>query len=71
MAGGHQIDQLLADLQPALDRQRAADRCAVPDEPGQLLAVDAVWRAAESGQLAVDLLSGQRQRIGLSLTLAV
>lgn len=71
MAGGDQVQQLLADLQPTLDRQRAADRGAVPDEPGQLLAVDGGRRAAETGQLALDLLDGQRQRIGLALTLAV
>lgn len=71
MAGGDQVQQLLADLQPALDRQRAADRGAVADEPGQLLAVDAGRGSAKTDQLAVDLLVGQRQRIGVALTLAV
>lgn len=71
MAGGNQVQQLLADLEPALDRQRPADRGAVADEPGQLLAIDAGRRATEPGQFAVDLQGGQRQRIGLALTLEV
>lgn len=71
MASGDQVQQLLAHLQPALDRKRAANGGAVPNETGQLFAVDAGRRAAEPGQFAVDLLGGQRQRIGLALTLAV
>lgn len=71
MAGGDQVQQLLAHLQPALDRQHAADRGSVPDEPGQHLAIDVPGHHTETGQLAVDLLGGQCQRIGLALTLAV
>ncbi len=71
MAGGDQVQQLLAYLQPALDRQHAADGGAVSDKSGQHLAIDAGGHHTEAGQLAVDLLGGQRQQIGLALTLAV
>ncbi len=71
MAGGDQVQQLLAHLQPTLDRQHAADCGAVPDEPGQQLAIDARGHHTETGQIAINLIGAQRQRIGPALTLAV
>ncbi len=71
MAGGLQVEQQLPNLQPALNGKHPADGTAVTDEPGQHLAIDAGRDHAKPSQLCIDLPGGQRQRIGLALTLAV